>query len=225
MDKAHIEQPIRLLIADDHPILRAGLRKLLEAEQDFIVVGEAASGHEAVELTRELLPDVLLLDFVMPGVPCMDVVRTVKETAPATRTLLLTANIESGEVVKALQLGARGVVMKESATEMLMKAIRLVMSGQYWIGREGIGGLVDTLRAQDRDPGERPFRLTVRELDIIRSVAAGLTNREIARRATISEETVKHHLTKIFAKVGVTNRLELALFALTQALIDAVPKS
>ena len=138
----------KVVIADDHPILRDGLRKLLEAEQDFAVVGEAVDGHGAVEVTRRIEPNILLLDLAMPGLPGLEVLRALNGVPLATRTILLTANIERDEVVKALQLGARGLVMKDSASELLMKAMRMVMAGQYWIGRESVSGLVETLRTQ-----------------------------------------------------------------------------
>ena len=218
-------KPIRILIADDHPILRDGLRKLLEAERDFVVAGEARDGHEALHVTRQLEPDMLLLDFTMPGAPCLEVLRSLTATPLATRTLLLTADIEPDEIVKALQLGARGVVMKDSASELLMKAIRVVMDGQYWIGRESVAGLVETFRTQMFESVDRRLGLTPRELEIVQTVTTGFTNREIAQRFSLSEETVKHHLTKIFSKLGVSNRLELALFAISQHLVEPLSET
>jgi two-component system nitrate/nitrite response regulator NarL len=220
-----MDKSIRILIADDHPILREGLRKLLEAEDDFVVAGEASTGDEALQITRELEPDMLLLDLMMPGVPCLEVLRSLTASAVPTRTLLLTASIEPDDFVKALQLGARGVVMKDAASQLLMKAIRKVMDGQYWIGREGVAGLVDTFKSQMFDAKERRFGLTPRELAIVATVTTGLTNREIAQRFSISEETVKHHLTKIFSKVNVSNRLELALFAVSQRLVEPLSET
>jgi DNA-binding NarL/FixJ family response regulator len=214
MDKA-----ISIVIADDHPILRDGLRKLLEAEEDFVVAGEACNGDETLEVAQQLSPDMLLLDLTMPGVPSLDVLRSLTACSLPTRTLLLTASIEAGELIKALQLGARGVVMKDSASELLMKAIRVVMAGQYWIGRESVAGLMDTFRAHLTVTHGRPFGLTPREREITNAVTTGFTNKEIARRFSLSEETVKHHLTKIFGKVNVANRLELALFAISQNLV------
>ena len=218
-------KPIRILIADDHPILRDGLRKLLEAERDFVVAGEARDGHEALHVTRQLEPDMLLLDFTMPGAPCLEVLRSLTATPLATRTLLLTAGIEPDDIVKALQLGARGVVMKDSASELLMKAIRVVMDGQYWIGRESVAGLVETFRTQMFESVDRRLGLTPRELEIVQTVTTGFTNREIAQRFSLSEETVKHHLTKIFSKLGVSNRLELALFAISQHLVEPLSET
>jgi two-component system, NarL family, nitrate/nitrite response regulator NarL len=220
-----MDQPegIRVLIADDHAIFRAGLRTVLEAEPGFQVIGEAGDGDEAVQLSRALKPDILLLDLAMPGASGMDALAELS-TAPAfVRTILLTAGIEKPEIVKALQLGASGVVLKTCATELLLKSIRSVMAGQHWIGREAVSDLVAALRAQMEASSERSarerFRLTARELEITSAVVEGLSNKEIARKLTLSEDTVKHHLTNIFDKMGASNRLELALFAVHHRLI------
>jgi len=215
-----MDKPIQVVIADDHPILLEGLRKLLEAESDILVVGQAFNGHEALEVTRRTEPSILLLDLAMPGLPGLEVLRALSGSSLPTRTILLTASIDRDDIVKALQLGARGLVLKESASQLLMKAMRIVMAGEYWIGRDSVSGLVETLRTQMFSPVEPKFGLTPRELEIVSSVTAGYSNREIAQRFSLSQETVKHHLTKIFSKLGVTNRLELALFAISQHLVE-----
>ncbi len=221
MDKH--DPSVRIVIADDHTIFRDGLRRLLEAEPELEVVGEAADGAEAVAQTRRLTPDILLLDLAMPRVPGMDAMRELSsgDEALKTRIIVLTAAVERIQIVQALQMGARGVVMKEAATQLLMKAIRTVMSGQYWIGREAVGDIVDFMRTNAS--GEKPqrnFGLTKREMEILAAIVAGLSNKEIARRFALSEDTVKHHLTNIFDKVGVASRLELALFAINNRLTE-----
>lgn len=219
-----VSSPIRILIADDHPILRDGLRKLLEAEPGFAVVGEAADGGEAVQLVQKVKPDILLLDLAMPKMPGLETLRELTGSAATVRTILLTAAIEKKQIVEALQLGARGIVMKESATEVLLKSIRSVMAGQYWIGRESVSNLVKTLQELADSGGEGPrqktFGLTPREKEVITSIVSGYTNRDIAQKFSISEQTVKHHLTNIFDKLGVSSRLELALFAVNHRLVE-----
>jgi len=216
---------VRILIADDHPIFRDGLRRLLETEPGLEVVAEAQDGAEAVKLTLEHKPDILLLDLAMPRVTGLGTLKELERVETDTRTILLTAQIERTEIVTALQLGARGVVLKEAATQTLLKSIRCVMDGQYWVGREGVADLVQTLRqmmAADEDGRKPHFGLTKRELDIVGAIVSGLPNRDIARKFSISEDTVKHHLTNIFDKTGVSNRLELALFAVHHKLVDRI---
>ena len=221
---------ITVVIADDHPLMRAGLRRVLELEGGFLVVGEARNGLEAVHLVETHRPDVLLLDVQMPGSSGLDALRQLTALARHVRVILLTGSIERSEILKALQLGARGIVFKDADPDLLMKAIHRVMSGQYWVGREMVGDLVSLL-CELLEPGvatARPlaFGLTSRELDVVEQIVAGTTNKQIARRLGMSEETVKHHLTSVFGKLGVANRLELALFAVHNRLVSpAVPST
>ena len=227
---------VRIVIADDHPIFRDGLRRLLEAESNLKVIGEACDGAEAVKLARQLKPDILLLDLAMPRHPGLEALRDLSNGSASSqssasspgaasnpvRVILLTAAAEKNQIVEALQLGARGVVLKDSATQLLLKAIQTVMAGEYWVGRESVSNLVQYLRTLVQSSGEearqRKFGLTPRELEIVSTVVAGYSNKEIAEYFKISEDTVKHHLSNIFDKLGVSTRLELALFAVNQSL-------
>jgi DNA-binding NarL/FixJ family response regulator len=218
------KKTIHIVIADDHPIFRDGLRRLLEAESDLKVIGEASDGAEAVKLARQLKPDILLLDLAMPKHPGLEALKDLSSGAGAggTRVILLTAAAEKSQIVEALQLGARGVVLKDSATQLLLKAIHTVMAGEYWVGRESVANLVQYLRNLLQSSGEearqKKYGLTPRELEIVSTVVEGYSNKEIAGYFKISEDTVKHHLSNIFDKLGVSTRLELALFAVNQSL-------
>jgi DNA-binding NarL/FixJ family response regulator len=213
---------VRILIADDHPIFRDGLKRLLESEHGFRVVGEACDGIEAVDLVKKLNPEILLLDLAMPRRAGIEALRDLSTDTSPVRVILLTAAAEKEQIVEALQLGARGVVLKDSATQILLKSIHAVMDGEYWVGRESVSNLVQYLRgligSSSAAPRRSRYGLTPRELEIISAVVAGYANREIAEHFKISEDTVKHHLSNIFDKLGVSTRLELALFAVNQAL-------
>ncbi|HEX7895135.1 MAG TPA: response regulator transcription factor [Terriglobales bacterium] len=206
-------QPIRIIIADDHAIFRDGLRRLLATQPDFDVVGEASDGKEAITLAQQLKPDVLLLDLAMPRVPGMEVLRELSREETPVRTLLLTAAIQPFAVTTALQLGARGIVLKASPPEMLLKSIRSVHEGQFWVGSEPVSSWARTGQGSSNAYG-----LTSREIEIISAIKQGSSNREIAGQLAISEETVKRHLSNIYAKLGVSSRLELAVLASEQHL-------
>jgi two-component system, NarL family, nitrate/nitrite response regulator NarL len=216
---------IRIAIADDERLFRDALRALLQTQEGFCVVGGAADGLETVHLVERERPDILLLDLAMPCVAGLDALRALGRGRVCVRTLVLTGSITRDDIIAALQLGARGVVLKDAASDVLFQSIRAVFEGGYWLGEEAIGGLLQAMRAlgpsstpvlgsQARPANRRPFNLTARELDVVKAVVGGHTNKEIAKQFGVSEDTVKHHLTSIFDKVGTSNRLELALFAM-----------
>jgi len=216
-----LTQRIRVLLADDHPVFRQGLRRLLEGERDFLVVGEAANGREAVEMASQLRPDILLLDLSMPGGSGLDALNQLAHCTVPVKAVVLTAEIAREQIIRALQLGARGVLLKSSGSDLIFKGLRTVMQGQLWGDRQTVTDLVALLRdmsASERAVPANSFGLTARQLEIVSAVVAGLTNRDIARRLSISEDTVKHHLTQIFMRTGTANRLELALFAMNHQL-------
>jgi DNA-binding NarL/FixJ family response regulator len=212
------------MIADDHALFRQGLRKLLEGERGFCVVGEAADGVEAAKCVQKLKPDVLLLDISMPRRTGLEILSELATSASRVRTIILAANIEKSQILEALQHGIRGVVMKECASDVLMESIRTVMAGHYWIGRERVFDILRAVRDLQAAPvserAQNRYGLTPRELQIVAKVVAGCTNVEISKDLSVSERTVKHHLTSIFDKVGVSTRLELALFAVFHNLSE-----
>jgi len=218
-------QQVRLVVADDHAILRDGLRRLLQEEPDYKVVGEASDGADAIRLVRQLKPDILLLDLAMPKVPGMEALRelSVNGGSAPVRVTVLTAAIEKREIVEALQLGARGIVLKDAASEVLLEAIRTVLSGEHWVGRAPVPNVLQYVQALTQsakdETKQRKFGLTPRELEVISTVVAGFSNKEIAEHWKIGEDTVKHHLSNIFDKTGVSSRLELALFAVNHGLV------
>ena len=222
---SNASKTVRIVVADDHAIFRDGLVKLLETKPDLRVVGTAGDGQAAMKAVGDLDPDLLLLDVGMPRMTGLAALSELRLRATRARIILVTAAIDRTDIIAGLELGAHGVVLKDSASEVLFKSIRAVMAGEYWVGKKRVTDLAATLRdlagAYQR-PIRKHFGLTPRELEIIGVILGGYSNNDIAAKFSISEKTVKHHLTNIFDKLGVSNRLELALFALHHRLAGDV---
>lgn len=213
--------PVRVALIDDHPIFRDGLKALLSTDRSFQVVGVSGDGVEAVRMITELLPDLVLLDVAMPPAGGLEVLQQVGTLAPSVRTLLLTASVSRDTVLAAVQLGVWGVLLKEHASALLFESMRAVMQGRYWLDREYLGSVIAAMQpGSGTAPPRRAnrFNLTTRELQVISAVKAAESNREIAARLSVREDTVKHHLSNIFDKLGVFSRVELAVFAINHGL-------
>ncbi len=210
---------IRILIADDHPIFRDGLRKLLSLEEDFQVIGEAEDGKQAVDMVLKLQPDVLLLDLKMPGTSGIGTLELLGDKAKATRVIILTASEDEAAVLQAMRMGTAGIVLKQTATEMLIKSIRKVNDGEIWLDSRMTTAVMKEFSqpAPAREQGAK-LSISVREREVVTLVCQGFRNKEIAEKMFISEQTVKNHLHNIFDKLGVSDRLELALYAIHKKL-------
>jgi len=212
---------IRILLADDHPIFRDGVRRLLEQEDEVEIIGEASDGNECVQMLTKLKPDVLLLDLRMPEKDGLAVLEEVNFESLGTRVIVLTATEDDNEVVRAMRLGARGVVLKQSATDLLLKSIKKVQSGEIWLDNRMTAEVMRAFaKSSEAGPRREKPLLSDREREIVQLVAQGFRNREIGEKLFISEQTVKNHLHNIFDKLGVSDRLELALYALHHKIID-----
>ncbi|RAG81869.1 DNA-binding response regulator [Streptacidiphilus pinicola] len=194
---------IRLLIVDDHPIVRDGLRGIFAQDPDFEVVGEAADGAEGVERALALAPDVVLLDLRMPGMGGVEAIRRLRERAPEVRVLVVTTYDSDADVLPAVEAGATGYLLKDAPREELVKAVRAAHQGQAVLAPTVAQKLLGAVRAPQPQP---PALLTDRELEILRLVAAGTSNKEAAKRLFISEATVKTHLLHLYGKLGVRDR-------------------
>ena len=215
----------RIVIVDDHTLFREGLRTILETEEDIEVVADAESAEDIVEQVWQTRPDVLLLDIRMPQGSGLDAVPAVLKISPNTHVLVLTACDEKEEHVRAFRLGAKRVILKDSARQTLMQAIRTVCRGEVWMDPRMSGALAEELShiGSEGDPisTRQENGLTERELEIVRLVASGYKNKEVGATLAISERTVKTHLTNIFQKLGVRDRVGLVMYALRHNLTAA----
>ncbi len=216
---------IRVLICDDHAVFRRGLMLVLELEDGVEVVGEASDGEEAVAMATELVPDVVLMDVRMPRVNGIEATRSLAELLPATRILMLTVSDEEGDLYEAVKAGASGYLLKEISIEEVAEAVRSVMAGNSLITPSMASKLLTEFnelarQAEGRPSPTHPPRLTGRELDVLRLMATGRSNREIAAELFISENTVKNHVRNILEKLHMHSRMEAVMFAVKENIID-----
>ena len=231
-----MSRPARVVIADDECMFRTCLRQLLAVPPSvvqecygtavgagFDVIGEASTGQDTVACVERMKPDLLLLDVSMPRMSGLEALREVHRTLPETRTIILSGALDKSQLLTAIQWGAQGLVPKACATDELFHAMVAVLGGQSWIAPSLMTNLMDALRTRVEPAASappQPFGLTRREREVLTFVVQGCANKEIAQRLSVSEETVKHHLTRMFDKVGAANRLELALAATRNDLVN-----
>jgi len=215
-------KPVRVVLADDDPIVRDVLRNMLQHNDACEVLAEAQDGRQAIAAVRQHRPDLLLLDLLMPNLPGLEALREITDTDPQLRTIVLTSSITKRQIVEALQLGARGIILKNSLSS-LFECVDAVRNGEYWINGQRTSNVMQILQqlmSEQQKGARNTFGLTEREMEVVRLVCEGLGNKEIAERLQIAGETVKRHMTNIFNKVGMSSRLELALFAIDHELVE-----
>jgi DNA-binding NarL/FixJ family response regulator len=210
---------IRLVLADDHPIVLDGLETLFRLEPDFEVAARCVSGEETVIAVRRHRPDVLVLDIHMPRKDGLAVLRDLQHDKLPTKVVLLAAVLEEEEVLEALRLGVRGMVLKELAPQMVVQCVRKVHAGEQWLEKHAVSRVVDSLLRREAGEREAANVLTPREIEMVGMVARGLRNKEMSKRLAISEGTVKIHLHHIYRKLKVENRVELILYAQSKRLV------
>lgn len=213
--------PIRVLLADDHALFRQGVRRLLEAAEDIEVVGEAETGEGTVRLVEDLAPDIVLLDVAMPNLSGIDAARLIKTSSPRTGVIMLTVHADEEYLFEAIKAGAMGYLLKDATPEELMRAIRVVHGGEGLLAPTMAAKVMrEFARTRETKDLAGVFNpLTNREVEILQYVAAGLANKEIAHRLSISERTVKNHLSNIMEKLHVNSRTQAAVFALRSGLV------
>ena len=209
---------VRILLIDKQLIFREGLKRLFEDEHGFTVVGAAADPDETVKAIGNLEPDILLVGLSGRLLACMlQALHVVAVAGHRARTILLTTTIEGTQIARAHQFGVSGILLKDASPQVLYESVRSVAAGHCWLGQDPVDDLLER-RQRFSSIYKHPFGLTARELEIIDAVRRGATNRQIAQQLEITSDTVKHHLTNVFSKIGVFTRLQLALFALDHNL-------
>jgi len=214
---------IRVLLVDDHAVVREGLRNFLALQDGLEIVGEASDGAEAIEQAQRLEPDVILMDLVMPGLDGIGAMRQLRVRSPGSRVIVLTSFLEDERVLPAIQAGAAGYLLKNVAPAELARAIRAAHAGEAIIDPTAAARLVHAIADDARSRIEEPERLTRRERDVLELIARGQSNKRIALELGISEKTVKTHVGHLLAKLGVSDRTQAALMAVEEGLVGPRP--
>jgi DNA-binding NarL/FixJ family response regulator len=212
--------PVRVLVADDHSVVRQGLRMFLSLDPEIEIVGEAANGKEALDMAGSLHPDVVLMDLLMPVMDGITAIGAIRQTIPGVEVLALTSVLEDASVVGAIKAGATGYLLKDTRAEELREAIKAAAAGQVQLSPQAAARLMREVRAP-----ESPEALTDRETDVLRLLAEGKANKEIARELQIGEKTVKTHVSNILTKLGVQSRTQAALHAMRIGLVPATSET
>jgi DNA-binding NarL/FixJ family response regulator len=223
-EKNQDEARIRLVLADDHRILLDGLAYLMGLEEGFEVVCCCTSGQQALKEVREMRPDVLILDLVMPGMDGLHVLRELQAEALATRVILLADELTEDDMLEAMRLGVRGIILKEMGSVQLMQCVRKVHAGGEWLEKKAAARALERVLRREYSAQQLSQSLTARELQMVKMVANGLSNKETARKLSITEGTVKIHLHNIYQKLEVKGRMQLMLYAQKEGLAEEKDK-
>jgi len=210
---------VRLVLADDHPLILDGLERLFASQPGFEVLARCEGGAEALAVAARLLPDVLLLDLHMPDLDGINVTRALREQGVPTRVVILAGSVNEREAVELLRLGVAGVVLKDMATKLLLQAVQKVAAGDVWLERRSYSQALEHLLRREAGAQRLAGRLSARELQVVRLCAQGVSNAEIAKRLSLTEGTVKSHLHKAYAKLGLHGRADLTRFAHENGLV------
>ena len=210
--------PITLVLADDHPIVLRGLEGILDTEKDFEVLATCLDGEQTLSAVRKYKPDILVLDIRMPGKDGLTVLREMRKEKLATNVVVLTAEVDDGELTEAVSLGVRGLVLKELAAKLIVQCLRQVHAGELWLEKHSVSSALEKLLQGQAGKLEAAQVLTPREIEIVKQVAVGLHNTEVAKRLFISEGTVKMHLHNIYGKLHVDSRIKLSRYAQQKGL-------
>jgi DNA-binding NarL/FixJ family response regulator len=211
--------PIRIVLADDHPLILDGLENLFRLQEDFQVVARCTNGNDTLEAVKQRRPDVLILDIRMPGKNGLEVFREIQRENLPTRVVLLTAAIDQDELIEAIRMGVHGIVLKDLSPQLLIQCVRKVCAGEQWLERNSVREALERMLRQELGRRQVTGILTPQEITIVQMVAKGMRNKEIAEALFITEGTVKVHLHHIYEKLHIDNRLALLRYAQEKGLV------